>query len=323
MSESLYPFAYFTGPDQRDIYGSDTFVEDAAISIGTAGRKARREYGGLAGWRERAATRRERAATRRVERQQRRQARRASHAPQRRVGRGAAIGWAIGGPFGALIGALSARARQRRERRAARERARQQRGLAQAVAQNLSRAPATGASAVFGVMPNTVEVPASALGACCGLGNVACPGRRYRCDTCPHATPASLGSYRTARGTALIPDYRGESFYPSEDVPDYRTAIQQPSQVAGALARIAGSGDAPYGQLPRGRRRREAQKYAQQAAMMLWNPTLPASERPALLEQLRAIGAPAGGTSDAVARTLSFGPAAIGAPVGLYGSRRR
>jgi hypothetical protein len=125
-----------------------------------------------------------------------------------------------------------------------------------------------------------------------------------------------------ASGSDLIPDYRGESFGPDTDVPDYFGALTSPARLAQAIAASRGP-DAASGELPRGEaRRRQTRKYAQHAAMMLWNPEMQTG-RQGLMQQLRAAGAPVGTTSDSVARALSFGPAAVSRPFGLYGSRKK
>jgi hypothetical protein len=115
-------------------------------------------------------------------------------------------------------------------------------------------------------------------------------------------------------------DYRGSSFEPSDEDWDPLTTISTPSATAGALRRIHGRSYAPWGREARGRYRRPARKYAQHAVMLLANPTLPVSERAALLQSLQQTGSPAYG-GDAVQRAAAFGPGALPGNVGLIGGR--
>ena len=116
-------------------------------------------------------------------------------------------------------------------------------------------------------------------------------------------------------------DRRGESFESSDEDLDPMSTISSPSGTARALSRTHGRSAGAWGREARGRYRGQARKYAQHATMMLSNPTLPASERAALLQSLRQSGAPAYG-GDAVQRAAAFGPGALPGHVGLVGSRR-
>ncbi|MFH1465876.1 MAG: hypothetical protein ABIO70_15925 [Pseudomonadota bacterium] len=115
-------------------------------------------------------------------------------------------------------------------------------------------------------------------------------------------------------------DYRGSSFEPSEEDWDPLTTLSTPSATAATIRRIHGRGQGQWGREARGRYRRPARKYAQHAVMLLANPTLPATERAALLQSLQQSGAPAYG-GDAVRRAAAFGPGALPGNVGLIGGR--